>query len=134
MVIARQSVQFLYYYPAILFFYFPTNEARWFKTFFIKRGWTPDGPQEDGDEEVLAAPGDKQGGVDDEGLGEATAKCKLEREGSNIDAKGPEHRQHLVTSSWSKYSGSLKQLVYLINLMRQYGKGMSLEDVPCFEH
>ena len=34
-----------------------------------------------------------------------TAKCKLEREGSTNDAKGPGHRQHKENSDWSRFPG-----------------------------
>ena len=52
--------------------------------YFLKRGWTQEGPQEDGDEEALPVPGDKlerkyEGKVD----GGAMARCKLEREGNH---------------------------------------------------
>ena len=43
------------------------------------RGWTPEGPQKDGDEETLHAPGVKLEGRVEEGADRCN--CKLKREG-----------------------------------------------------
>ena len=62
------------------------------KLVFLERGWTPEGPQEDSNEEALPAPGVKKREGQVRRVKERAARCKLEKGWLTGNARRPWHR------------------------------------------